>query len=123
MTRPKSVAVAFLAGALLVGGLLGFTAERVVFREKLCDRTADPVRLRDRLAAELGLAPAQRAAVDSLLDVREVRRRAVMAPVQPLVDSVYHLTRDEIRQVLTPEQRRRFEDFITSQSNAGSEKR
>jgi Spy/CpxP family protein refolding chaperone len=123
MTRPKSVALAFLAGALLVGGLLGFTADRVVFGERLCDHRAERGgRLRERLATDLDLSPAQRATVDSLLDARDVRVRALFAEVRPAADSLYLETRDHIRQVLTPEQRRQFEEFI-ARSNARTEKR
>ena len=116
------MALAFLSGALLVGGLLGFTADRVVFCERLCEQKRDQGHLRERLAADLGLDAQQRAAVDSLLDAREVRRRAVLAPVQPKIDSLYLMTRDEIRQVLTQEQREKFEAFI-SRSNARTETR
>ena len=122
MTRPKSVALAFLSGAVLVGALLGFTADRVVFGEQLCEKKEDQMHLRERLAADLGLDASQRAAVDSLLDVREYRRRAVMAPLQPKIDSLYLETRHGIRQVLTEEQRRKFEDFI-ARSNARTERR
>ena len=122
MTRPKSVALAFLSGAVLVGALLGFTADRVVFGEQICEKKRDQTHLRERLATDLGLDAAQRAAVDSLLDVREMRRRAVMAPLQPTIDSLYLETRHGIRQVLTEEQRRKFEDFI-ARSNARTERR
>ena len=122
MSRPKSVALAFLSGAVLVGGLLGFTADRVVFGDQLCERKHDQGRLRDRLHTDLGLDVTQKAAVDSLLDARDVRVRAVFDPIRPKVDSLYLEARDEIRQVLTPEQRAKFEQLI-AQSNARRENR
>jgi hypothetical protein len=122
MTRPKSVALAFLSGAVLVGGLLGFTADRVMFAEQLCERKQDQGRLRERLAADLGLDDGQRATVDSLIDARDVRMRALYDPVRPKADSLYLETRDQIRQVLTPEQRAKFEQFI-ARSNARRETR
>ena len=122
MTRPKSVALAFLSGAVLVGGLLGFTADRVMFGDRLCEQKQDQGHLRDRLAADLGLDGTQRAAVDSLLDARDVRMRALYAPVRPKADSLYLEARDQIRQVLTAEQRVKFEDFI-AKSNARRESR
>ena len=88
MSRPKSVALAFLSGAVLVGGLLGFTADRVVFGDQLCERKQDQGRLRDRLHADLGLDDGQRAAVDSLLDARDVRMRALFDPIRPKADSL-----------------------------------
>jgi hypothetical protein len=122
MTRPKSVALAFLSGAVLVGGLLGFTADRVMFSDHLCEQKRDQGRLRDRLAADLGLDPAQRATVDSLLDARDVRVRALYAPIRPQADSLYLDTRHRIRQVLSEEQRRKFAEFI-DRSNARRETR
>ena len=102
MSRPKSVALAFLTGAVLVGALLGFTA--------------------DRLAADLDLDAGQRVAVDSLLDLRHVRLKALYAPLRPQADSLYLVTRDEIRQALSPDQREQFEQVI-SRTNARSESR
>ena len=122
MTRPKSVALAFLSGAVLVGALLGFTADRLVLGEQMCERKKDQGAMREQLAADLGLDPAQRATVDSLLDARNARVRALYATVRPKADSLYLETRDEIRQVLTPDQRGKFEQFI-SRSNARAEKR
>ena len=96
MTRPKSVALAFLSGAVLVGGLLGFTADRVMFGDRLCEQKRDQGHLRERLAADLGLDDRQRAAVDSLLDARDVRVRALYAPLRPKADSLYLVTRDAL---------------------------
>ena len=120
MPRPKSVALAFLAGAVLVGALLGFTADRLVAGDRCRhDREGS---FRDRLAADLALDARQRVAVDSLLDVRHVRIKALYAPLRPQADSLYLVTRDEIRQVLTPAQREQF-DQVISRVNARSESR
>ena len=120
MSRPKSVALAFLTGAVLVGALLGFTADRLVVGHR-CERDRDGS-FRDRLAADLGLDPQQRVAVDSLLDLRQVRIKALYAPLRPRADSLYLVTRDEIRQVLSPEQREQFE-LVIARVNARSESR
>lgn len=120
MSRPKSVAIAFLAGAVLVGALLGFTADRLVVGNR-CDHDRDGS-FRDRLAADLSLDARQRVAVDSLLDLRHVRIKTLYAPLRPQADSLYLVTRDEIRQVLTPAQREQFEQVI-SRTNARSESR
>ena len=61
-------------------------------------------------------------AVDSLLDLRHVRLKTLYAPLRPQADSLYLVTRDEIRQVLSPAQREQFEQVI-SRTNARSESR
>lgn len=112
MTRPKSVAFALLGGALVMGALLGFTADRVVLREQLCERRWEQGRLRNRLADELALTEAQRVAVDAALDRRNERIRVLLQPVRPQMDSAVEQARDEIRQLLTPAQRAQFERLL-----------
>ena len=69
MQRSKALALVFLLGTLLVGGVLGFTADRVMTGDREC-RRADRAAMRELFARELGLSASQRAAVDSLLDKR-----------------------------------------------------
>lgn len=122
MTRQKSVALAFLSGALLVGGLLGFTADRIMLR------AAEPKQwnqraLRTRLAEDLALDARQRAVVDSILDRRTAGTRAIIAPLQPQLDSVMEHARDEIRAVLTAEQRPKFEVMVRESDGGDSRRR
>ena len=112
MKRPKSVALMLLGGALATGALLGFTADRVVLRDQLCEQRWEQGRLRNRLARDLSLTEEQRAAVDAALDRRSERFRVIMEPLRPQMDSAVQQTRDEIRQLLTPEQRARFERLL-----------
>ena len=121
MTRPKSVALAFLTGAVLVGGLLGFTADRLV-GEKMCEHRGDQRRTREQLAADLGLDSTQQIEFDSLLDARNLRMRALFATVRPQADSLYNESHEQIRQMLTPDQRARYEQFV-QRANARTEKR
>lgn len=119
MTRPKSVALAFLAGAFLVGGLLGFTADRLVMRNQVCD----PRSMRTRLAEDLSLTGRQRAVVDSVLDLRNRRMDDVTAPLRPQLDSLMGQARDEIRAILTPAQRAKFEEKVReSDARSGSDR-
>ena len=112
MKRPKSVAFALLGGALVMGALLGFTADRVVLREQLCEQRWEQGRLRNRLARELALTDAQRGAVEQLLDQRNERMRTILEPLRPQMDSVVEQTRDSIRFLLTPAQRAQFEQLL-----------
>ncbi|MEO7454632.1 MAG: hypothetical protein ABIY52_00125, partial [Gemmatimonadaceae bacterium] len=63
MQRPKQQALAFLLGALLVGGVAGFSADRVF-------RSGDSsiVARRRALYDDLGLDAKQRVTLDSVFD-------------------------------------------------------
>jgi hypothetical protein len=104
MERPKQQALAFLLGAVLVGGVVGFSADRVFRR----DETSIAAK-RAAMYDDLGLAPAQRAAMDSLLDARNCKYEAIFKPIQPALDSLKLETRGRINALLTPEQRARLD--------------
>ena len=108
MQRSKSLALMFILGAVLVGGVLGFTADRVFARDGSCPATEKRA-YRDRFAAELDLSAEQRAMVDTLLDQRHAQMAEVMAPIRPRLDSISSATRVQIARILTEEQRPRFE--------------
>ena len=108
MQRSKSLALMFILGAVLVGGVLGFTADRVFARDGSC-QAADKRAYRDRFAEELDLTPEQRATVDTLLDAKHAQMAEVMAPIRPRLDSISAATRAQISRILTEEQRPRFE--------------
>ena len=104
MERPKQQALLFLLGALLVGGVLGFSAERVL-------RKDDPTPAARRLAFydDIGLTAAQRPAMDSLLDERNCRMDSVVKTIQPTIDSIKAASRVRMDRILTPEQHARIE--------------
>ncbi len=122
MTRQKSVAAAFLGGALLVGGLLGFTADRLVLGAT-CEKQWDQRHLRTRLAEDLALSEGQRTSVDSILDRRTARTRALIDPIRPQLDSAVDAARDEIRAVLSPEQRVKFEAMVRETDSSEAKRR
>jgi Spy/CpxP family protein refolding chaperone len=111
MQRSRSLALMFLLGALLVGGALGFTADRVLTGDR-CARSGDLGRSRTWLTEELNLTAEQSAAVDSILERRHREMRAVIAPVRPRMDEVRDTARQQIRRVLDDAQRARFDDLI-----------
>jgi hypothetical protein len=104
MERPKQQALAFLLGAVLVGGVVGFSADRMFRRD---DTTIAAKRA--AMYDDLKLAPAQRAAMDSLLDARNCKYDAIFKPIQPALDSLKLETRARISAILTPEQRTRLD--------------
>jgi hypothetical protein len=104
MERPKQQALAFLLGAVLVGGVVGFSADRVFRR----DDTSIAAK-RAAMYDDLALAPAQRAAMDSLLDARNCKYDAIFRPIQPALDTLKLDTRARINALLTAEQRARLD--------------
>ena len=66
---------------------------------------------RERFAKELGLTPAQRVRIDSLMDRQLKEIRAVREQVQPRLDSIVGETRREIDAILTPEQRKKAQEM------------
>ena len=111
MQRSKALALIALLGALIVGGAVGFTADRVLGRDP-CKFPGDRGAMRRFLAEELALTPTQRVAVDSILDKRHRDMSAVIAPVKPTLDSIRDAARAEINKLLDAQQRSRFQKLI-----------
>jgi hypothetical protein len=104
MERPKQQALAFLLGALLVGGVVGFASDRLLHKED-----SSLAAKRKALYDDLDLRPPQRATMDSLLDARNCQFDAVFKPIQPTLDSIKAATRAQINVILTPTQRARID--------------
>jgi hypothetical protein len=111
-TNRSRQAFAFLLGATLVGGVLGFTADRLVARDRLCPRWGDQTAMRRVFGDQLDLDRSQRAQVDSILDAKHRQIAALVRPVQPQIDSVSNHSADLIRALLvTDDQRRTFDEM------------
>lgn len=104
MQRPKQQALAFLLGAVLVGGVVGFSADRVFRRVD----TSVAAR-RKALYDDLALQPAQRAEMDSLFDARDCKYDSVFNAIRPVLDSLKADGRARTNAILTPEQRTKLE--------------
>ena len=113
----KHTALAFLLGALLTGGALGFTAARVIDRESRVPRSYETVR--EQLARTLDLSAEQKARFDEILDRRDHRIDSLMAPLdarmdalRPLVRAVRDSARMELRTVLSAAQQREYDEYL-----------
>ena len=104
MERPKQQALAFLLGALLVGGALGFSADRVFRQEELT-----PAQRRAQFYEDIGITAQQRPVLDSLLDARNCLMDSVVKTFQPRLDSIKTASRAEMDRLLTPDQHARLE--------------
>ena len=111
MRSSKSLALAFVLGALLVGGVVGFTADRVLGREDHAPRFFTRAELRQRFADRLALTPPQRAKVDSILDRKRAKIDSLLAPVRPAMKAISDSTAKAIDGVLDARQRPKFAEM------------
>lgn len=113
MQRSKHLALLFLIGAVLVGGALGFTADRVLVRDRLATRYGcPPGAVRRQMHDDLGLSAAQGAQVDAILDRRNARVDSLIAPVHPQLRAVKDSARADIRALLDDGQRARWDAMM-----------
>jgi hypothetical protein len=109
LQRTKAQAIFFLLGAVLVGGALGFSANRVLEHR---GGQSSLQRSREQLAEQLRLDPGQRQMLDSVLDARNERMKALLSPVRPQLDSLRMAARAIIRSRLTPDQQVRWDQVL-----------
>ena len=107
MHRAKQQAAMFLLGALLVGGALGFSADRYIGHQKFAMQYGP----RQRFYDQLGLAPQQRNTLDSLAFQQDCVIKSVLAPEQPKLDSIRASFRAQWRQVFTKEQLANYDEI------------
>ncbi len=108
MRSSKGLALAFVSGALLVGGVLGFTANRVMERSEDCAVSATRAAMRERLADDLGLSSAQRAKLDTILDAKRASMQAALEPVRPAMRAIGDTAALRIEGMLDAAQRAKF---------------
>jgi hypothetical protein len=121
--RPRLLALVALLIAAVGGVAVGIAFDRTMWESRrlgfLARGTAfrpppdrHPRReLLDRLDAKLDLTGEQRLRVDSVLARREADMRALRDQVRPRFDSIASRTRGDLLQILTPDQRERFEEL------------
>ncbi len=110
MDRPKQQALLFLVGAVLVGGVLGFSADRIMQRRP--HNWAE----RSTMYDDLGLTAAQRAAADSVWDATNCAIASVYEPMRPALDSIRDEGRRRFRALLNPDQLARLTARVSADS-------
>ncbi|HUF29588.1 MAG TPA: hypothetical protein VMM77_02915 [Gemmatimonadaceae bacterium] len=120
MASSKRIAIAFLMGALAVGWVVGYASAHVL--DVRAAHADTRISYRDRLGSELRLSPSQRVQLDSVLDKRHRDMTAAFAPVRPSLDSIREWARDEIREMLEPDQRAAFERYLLEQKRDDDKK-
>ena len=103
MQRSKQQALMFLLGALLVGGVVGASAIKVI------DKKPKRVPARVQMYDDIGIDSAQRLTMDSVLDETNCRLGDVGRPLRPRMDSIRDAGYAKIRELMTPAQREAFD--------------
>jgi hypothetical protein len=122
MQRSKAVAVAFYLGAVLVGAVIGASADRVFVEQRIDRVTRDQRAQQQTFASKLSLTPEQKSAADSIFD--DARRAAslLMAPIRPQQDSIFVAARAQFRTRLTENQQKVY-DEMNARRGRGSDGR
>jgi hypothetical protein len=109
ISASNNAALAFVLGAALVGGAFGFTADRLVTRDRICPRWGDDQAMRRRFGDELNLSANQRAAVDTILTAKHRAIQALVKPIRPELDSISDDATRQIKARLDPDQQVTFD--------------
>ena len=107
------VGVVFLLGAAL-GGVLGYSYEHHLV-SAASTPLPEPVRRAHRveeLKQALSLTSTQSQQVDAILLERHTEVKTIRDQTDAQIDQVRQKGRDQIRAILTPEQKPKFEDFL-----------
>lgn len=113
--RVRLLGLGVLAVTFIAGALAGAAIDRVVSEETGGESRVerrDDGRERSYIIDRVDMSDAQRSAIDSILDRRVHRMRAVWREVEPQLDAITDSARSEIMQVLTPEQRAEYESML-----------
>jgi len=107
------VGVVFLLGAAL-GGMVGYSYEHHLV-SAASTPLLEPVRRARRveqLTQSLNLTSAQSQQVDAILLQHHTEAKAIHDQMDAQLEQVHKDGRDQIRAVLTPEQKPKFEEFL-----------
>jgi Spy/CpxP family protein refolding chaperone len=108
-------ALALIVLVLVLGVALGAVGHSVFDRRVLGARTQtrpDPPRGVNRLTTELNLTPDQQKQLSAILTDMQHRMDGVRQQMDPQFNQIRDQGHDQIRQILTPDQRPKFEDFL-----------
>jgi Spy/CpxP family protein refolding chaperone len=115
--RASRKAIGLIALVFVLGiafGAVGITLmNRHVFASRESVQAGPPQhRLVTRLTSQLNLTPDQQKQLQDLLTDTQKRYDAIHDQMNPQIVQVRANMRDHIREMLTPEQRPKFEDFL-----------
>ncbi|PYU76245.1 MAG: hypothetical protein DMG49_01700 [Acidobacteria bacterium] len=106
------VAVVFLLGAAL-GGTLGYVfAHRVIAAPPQLTDAEKRAQKVQRLTQELNLRPEQQKQLDAIMASVQAEYKAIHQSTDPQINEARQKGRERIREILTPEQKPKFEEFL-----------
>lgn len=107
------VSVVFLLGAAL-GGMVGygFARHSVSAANPPLSEPARRAQRVEQLTRELSLTSAQSQQVDAILMRRHTESKAIHDQADTQLNEVHQKGREDIRAILTPEQKPKFEEFL-----------
>ena len=109
----RVAAVSAVVAVLVLGILVGILGTHLFYAQKL--RQAGSFSkmagrfFAERLDRELALTVEQREAIDAILEETQVEAHAIREEIRPWVDALMEGSKERITEILTPEQRERFE--------------
>lgn len=114
--RVRLLGFGVLAVAFIAGGLAGAAIDRAITNPTRAEarqgRAESGDRERSYIIDRVDMSDAQRASIDSILDRRVQRMRAVWRDVSPQLNAITDSARTEIMEVLTPTQREEYESML-----------
>ena len=107
------LAIVFVLGSAL-GGVFGYYfAHRSYASERtVLSAEARRAQRREKLTREVELTPDQQKQVIAILDQSQVEYKAIHEVMDPRIESVRQKTRDQIRGLLSADQKPKFEEFL-----------
>ncbi len=107
------IGIVFLLGAAL-GGMLGYG---FAHRSGSASAAQQPEAVRrahrvEQLTKELSLTSAQAQQLDAIIKQRHAESKAIHEQLDAQIEKLHQKVRDEIRAILTPEQKPKFEEFL-----------
>jgi Spy/CpxP family protein refolding chaperone len=106
------VGLVFLLGAALggvLGNVFGVHARNAPPQLTEVERRAQKVQ---RLTQELNLTPDQQKQIEAIIASVQAQYKAIHQSTEPQIDEARQKGREQIRAILTPEQKPKFEDFL-----------
>lgn len=113
-----------IAGGLILGRYIGLPPEVVAMRGRPMfgaapARAPAPAMVMHRLVRDLDLTAEQRTQLDKIFADRRQRIQQIQGEVQARFDSEQRDLRQEIEKILTPDQRKRFEEWLSREPLPG----
>ena len=113
MQRSKNLALSFLLGALLVGGALGFTADRVMSHGTDCAAGGNQGGDAGVYCQTAPFCPRGSGSSWTVSSTNAIDDFLILVtPIRPQLDSIKNVARGEIAKLLTPDQLPRYKELI-----------